>query len=278
MTAAVVLAAGLSLRMGETDKLRLPVGGVPMYRYALALAAVVGDTCLIVTNDPAIAAEGREMGFRAVPSPRAAEGMGYSVAAGAAALDARADYALFLGADQPFLRPETVRQLVRLAQESHCIAVPRVDGKPCAPCVFPHRFFGELAALAGETGVGRCGSAMRLKSAFGTPRTKPNLPILTHRRPISVLPALTSRRVCDTMMPNKVFMRRTGRVPAQCAQKRGTSPAERVLRGAAANVRPGASGATPRGIRPLQRPVSDKQEWNRDQIGRLFGQTKGAVF
>ena len=92
------------------------------------------------------------MGFRVVLSPRAAEGMGYSVAAGAAALDARADYALFLGADQPFLRPETVRQLVRLAQESHCIAVPRVDGKPCAPCVFPHRFFGELAALAGETG------------------------------------------------------------------------------------------------------------------------------
>lgn len=152
MIAAVVLAAGLSLRMGETDKLWLPVGDAPMYRHALALAAAVGETCLVVTNDPGLAAEGQEMGFRAVPSPRAAEGMGYSVAAGAAALDARADYALFLSADQPFLRPETVRQLVRLAQESHCIAVPRVDGKPCAPCVFPRRFFGKLAALAGETG------------------------------------------------------------------------------------------------------------------------------
>ena len=152
MIAAVVLAAGLSLRMGETDKLWLPVGDAPMYRHALALAAAVGETCLVVTNDPGLAAEGQEMGFRAVPSPRAAEGMGYSVAAGAAALDARADYALFLSADQPFLRPETVRQLVRLAQESHCIAVPRADGKPCAPCVFPRRFFGELAALAGEAG------------------------------------------------------------------------------------------------------------------------------
>ncbi len=152
MTAAIVLAAGLSRRMGETDKLRLPVGGVPMYRHALALAAAVGDTCFVVTNDPTIAAEGEGMGFWVVLSPRAAEGMGYSVAAGAAALDVRADYALFLSADQPFLRPETVRQLVRLAQESDCIAVPRVDGKPCAPCVFPRRFFEELADLAGETG------------------------------------------------------------------------------------------------------------------------------
>ena len=41
MTAAIVLAAGLSRRMGETDKLWLPVGGVPMYRHALALAAAV---------------------------------------------------------------------------------------------------------------------------------------------------------------------------------------------------------------------------------------------
>lgn len=152
MTAAVVLAAGLSRRMGEQDKLRLPVGGAPMYRHALTLAADVADTCLVVTNDPGLAAEGEEMGVRAVPSPRAAEGMGYSVAAGAAALDARADYALFLGADQPFLQPATVQQLVHLAQESDCIAVPRVDGKPCAPCVFPRRFFGELAALTGDTG------------------------------------------------------------------------------------------------------------------------------
>lgn len=152
MTAAVVLAAGLSRRMGETDKLQLPVGGLPMYRHALALAASVGDACLVVTNDPGLAAEGEGMGFRAVPSPCAAEGMGYSVAAGAAALDARADYALFLSADQPFLRPETVRALVRLAQNADCIAVPRVDGKPCAPCVFPRRFFEELAALAGEIG------------------------------------------------------------------------------------------------------------------------------
>ncbi|MDR3767276.1 MAG: nucleotidyltransferase family protein [Butyricicoccus sp.] len=152
MIAAVVLAAGLSRRMGETDKLRLPVRGMPMYRHALTLAAAVGDACLVVTNDLAIVSEGEGMGFRAVPSPRAAEGMGYSVAAGAAALDARAAYALFLSADQPFLQPETVQALVHLAQESDCIVVPRVDGKPCAPCVFPRRFFGELAALTGETG------------------------------------------------------------------------------------------------------------------------------
>ena len=111
MRAAVVLAAGFSRRMG-TDKLLLEVGGAPMYRHALRLAAALPvRTCIVVTNHPAIAREAEAMGFAAV------------------------------------LRAETVKTLLDACETQGKIAVPVVEGAPCSPCVFPQRFFGACRAF-----------------------------------------------------------------------------------------------------------------------------------
>lgn len=150
MTAAVVLAAGLSRRMG-TDKLQKSVGGKPMIQYALDLArALPVQARLLVTNQQAIVSIAPD--FQHVPSLRAAAGMGFSVAEAAKNLPKMADFCVFLCADQPLLQPKTVQILLDCAIENNCIAAPRVNGKPCAPCVFPRRFFAELAALTGDTG------------------------------------------------------------------------------------------------------------------------------
>lgn len=151
MRAAVVLAAGFSRRMGM-DKLMLDVHGQPMYRHALALAAALDVSLrVVVTNNPVITQEAGAMGFQTVPSPRAAGGMGFSVAAGAAALG-DADCAVFLNADQPDLQAETARRLFEICEQTGKIAVPTVNGAPRSPCVFPRRFFTALAALTGEQG------------------------------------------------------------------------------------------------------------------------------
>lgn len=151
MRAAVVLAAGFSRRMGM-DKLMLDVHGRPMYRHALALAAALDVSArIVVTNNLVIARDAEAMGFAVVPSPKAAGGMGFSVAAGAAALG-DADCAVFLNADQPDLQAETARRLFEVCEETGKIAVPAVNGVPRSPCVFPRRFFAALAALTGEQG------------------------------------------------------------------------------------------------------------------------------
>ena len=153
MIAAVVLAAGLSRRMGQ-DKLLLPLGGRPLFAYSIDLAASLPfvDERVLVTNTQQIASYGAAHGFRAVPSPRAADGMGHSVAAGAAAVVPGVDTVLFLNADQPFLTAGLVHSLCKTSREGDCIAVPRAAGRPCSPCVFPARFLPALAALAGDQG------------------------------------------------------------------------------------------------------------------------------
>ena len=153
-TAAVILAAGLSRRMGNTDKLQLQVDGAPMYEHVLACACESGlfSTVIVVTNQPDIAAAAHRYDAQPVENPIAAQGQGTSVAAGTRALPENTDFCAFLTADQPFLTRDILRTLVRTAERTGNIVVPRVQGVPKSPCIFPKRFFAQCNALSGEQG------------------------------------------------------------------------------------------------------------------------------
>lgn len=149
---AIVMAAGLSTRMGA-DKLTLPLEGKPVFVHILSrVCALPFAERLVVTNQEQITRYAVQHGFRVVPSPNAALGMGYSVAAGARAVRADVQGIMFLNADQPFISREMIENLWSLFSEKNQIMVPYVKEKPSSPCIFPIRFRQELEALTGEPG------------------------------------------------------------------------------------------------------------------------------
>ena len=151
--AVILLAAGLSRRMGRADKLLLSYAGVPLYERALRLVTELEpQETIVVTNTPVIREAARQHGFAAVPNPAAAQGIASSIACGVQALTQEADQLLFLNADQPLLRAAVVRRLLAEGTAYDAIIVPRQAGLPRSPCLFPARFRAELAALQGDRG------------------------------------------------------------------------------------------------------------------------------
>jgi molybdenum cofactor cytidylyltransferase len=118
-TAAILLAAGRSIRMG-TPKMLLPWEGRPLIR-AMAqkfLAAGV-DHILVVTGSQRAGVENalRGMRVKTVFNPRYEEEMAASVVAGFDALPPEIDFCFVLPADHPWLSPVTIVNLLDVARE-----------------------------------------------------------------------------------------------------------------------------------------------------------------
>ncbi|MCL2216821.1 MAG: nucleotidyltransferase family protein [Defluviitaleaceae bacterium] len=148
---AIMLAAGLSRRMGE-DKLLIEFEGKTLLNRAIELLDSLPCREKILVITPA------RLCFAIVPetvtvvqntSPE--DGQSKSLKLGLQA--ATADSYLFLTADQPRLTFESLKRLFGLAKENPAqIIYPTVLGKPCSPVLFPARFRQELLAQTGDTG------------------------------------------------------------------------------------------------------------------------------
>lgn len=151
--AIVILAAGLSRRMGTIDKLLMEFAGEPLFARALSLAAQLPHAfCVVVTNNCRIRAGAVEAGFVTAVNPLAPTGIASSIASGVRELPGAYDTILFLNADQPLLRLQTVQRLLEEARRSDRIIVPCYMNQPQSPCLFPRRFYHELADIRGDKG------------------------------------------------------------------------------------------------------------------------------
>ena len=156
MIAAVVLAAGLSRRMGR-PKLLLDLGGAPVIRRTVEriLTAALDD--LIVVTPPAAAEitaalDGLPVRYAVNADPAA--GQATSVVAGIRALAPETDAALIALGDQPTLPPDVIPALVRArAETGRPIAAPVYQGARGNPVLFAAAIFPELCALSGDRGA-----------------------------------------------------------------------------------------------------------------------------
>ena len=165
----LIMAAGNASRFGE-NKLTASFAGKSLF--SLALAAIPADTfarVTVVSQYPVLLQEAEQAGFHAIRNDRPDDGISQTIRLGT---EAMADCAgiLYMVADQPLLRQETVLRIVQdWRQHPGCIVGAAHNGHRGNPCLFPARFFPELCALEGDRGgssvIRRHEDALRLVEA-----------------------------------------------------------------------------------------------------------------
>jgi molybdenum cofactor cytidylyltransferase len=157
-TAAIILAAGSSRRMGKANKLLAPYRGEPMIAQVVRAAlASKADPVIVVTGHEQEQVRAALSAFD-VQFTHAGEhdqGMSRSLQAGIAVLSADSAGAAIMLGDMPLVRPETVDRLIEefdpWADASICI--PCHEGKRGNPILLAREFFEEIMSLDGDTGA-----------------------------------------------------------------------------------------------------------------------------
>jgi molybdenum cofactor cytidylyltransferase len=152
---AIVLAAGMSRRMGSPKQL-LRLAGETILEHTLkhVRASAVNEIVLVL----GFAADNVEKEIstdriKIVRNQDYQQGMGTSLRTGLAAIHAQAAAALIVLADQPFVSPETINQLIACHQESKAqIVIPSFNGFRGNPVLLDRSVFAELQALTGDVG------------------------------------------------------------------------------------------------------------------------------
>jgi CTP:molybdopterin cytidylyltransferase MocA len=159
--AAIVLAAGASLRLGRPKQL-LQLGGETLLERAVRVAQAAGLHPVFGVVAPH-APEGPP-GMVRVTNHQPAEGMASSIRAGVKAMEMHSDRphgpdgpdspavtgAIVLACDQPAVTAEHLRAL---AAEPRVPAASNYAGRNGTPAYFPRAFFPALLALTGDKGA-----------------------------------------------------------------------------------------------------------------------------
>ncbi len=156
MIAAVVLAAGLSTRMGR-PKQTLSVKGKAMLEWVLeVLRESKVDTTVVVLGARAAQVKERVrfMDERIIVNPDFRKGMGSSLRIGLASIEHEADAALVVLGDQPFLSTRTVDRLVEAYKATKApVVVPVYHKRRGNPVLFDRSLFPQVMKIKGDSGA-----------------------------------------------------------------------------------------------------------------------------
>lgn len=156
-TAAVILAAGMATRFGQTKQL-LMWQGQPLVAHVAQIALARCHRVLVIVGHEGeqVAKAVAHLPVEVVWNEQFAQGQGTSVAAGAAALLAGFIFpfvgeVFFMLADQPLVTSELLDSLQR-ARGLHKIVLPRYQGKRGNPVLFDHSLLPALSEAKGDVG------------------------------------------------------------------------------------------------------------------------------
>lgn len=152
----MVLAAGAGSRFGGTKQLAR-VRGKPLAQHAIDAVAGEVDEIVVVLGHDADAVEAAlalPPHARAVRNPRFARGQATSLAVGLGACSPDSQAAVVLLADQPGIRPEHVRALVRAYRADPRPGAIRLRFRDApGPALLARSIWPKLAELRGDVGA-----------------------------------------------------------------------------------------------------------------------------
>lgn len=154
--AALLLAAGLSERMGQTNKLLADIGGEAMVRRMARLYAGCGLPLYVVTGHEREKVEAALAGLPAhfIHNSRYREGQQGSVRAGLAEIGTGHDAALVGLGDQPALETSDIEALLGAfaASSGERFLVPHFGGKRGNPVMIPKALIPRILASTAQDG------------------------------------------------------------------------------------------------------------------------------
>lgn len=151
--AAIILAAGLSSRMGGIKPL-MTLGGDSLLAYCARLLRQGGvEEATVVTGlrHEGVAEEARRLGLTVVCNPHYEEGMFSSLLAALPSL-AGVDGCFLLPVDIPLVRPATVARLAAAFDGSQTL-IPSFQGRPGHPPLLAAGLLPKIAAYRGPGGL-----------------------------------------------------------------------------------------------------------------------------
>lgn len=155
---AVILAAGTSTRMGRAKQL-LPLGGTTVLACTIDNVRSAGlDQIVLVLGAEAEAIrqqlpQSLLEGLKVVVNQAYEQGMASSLREGLSALHPQTGAALIILGDQPFIRPQTLHEIMAGYHRSGAqIVIPSHQGERGNPVLLSRSVFSEVMALDGDTG------------------------------------------------------------------------------------------------------------------------------
>lgn len=152
---AVILAAGMSSRMGETKQLIRLGENTLLEQVVEIVRSCRVDEIVLVLGHQAETIKKRVgiKNLKVVINESYQQGMGTSLRTGLAALSSGTNAALIVLADQPFVRAETLDRLIDQYEQSGAqIAIPIYKGFRGNPVLLGRSVFPEVMALTGDIG------------------------------------------------------------------------------------------------------------------------------
>ena len=156
--AAIVLAAGKSSRMGETNKLLAKINEKPLVR--ISVESVLNskvDSVTVVTGHMAedISKTLSGLNINILKNESYKAGLSTSLAMGIQSLPTDVDAVLIVLADMPFIETHLIDKILNAYNPAlgDFIIVPTAEGKRGNPVLWSRRYFDELCQIEGDIGA-----------------------------------------------------------------------------------------------------------------------------